>query len=119
MDALVGVIVAFSNVLCCPLVYKGVSEPFSIISSVSEEPFSLWQAVHQGSSAGIVADLTCGDKEADWAPTGICYRMQFGVHDAFDQSDQATTPPFFNRRLPRIAEPEYCRRRPLVCRHID
>ncbi len=44
----------------------------------------------------------CCDKETDRASAGVCDRMQFGMHAALGQSNQAAFPPFFNRRLDAV-----------------
>ena len=67
--------------LCAPT-YKGFAEPVSIVHSISEEPFSLRQAVHQGRSASIIAHLAGGYEQADRTAAGVCYSMQLGVHVA-------------------------------------
>ena len=58
--------------------------------------------IHQGGRASIITDLPCCDKEADRSSAGVCDRVQFGIHAALGQPDQASSPPFFNRRLEAV-----------------
>ena len=78
---------AARNAVLCSLVYKGFAEPISVIPSVSEEPFSLGQAIHQGRNASIIAYLAGGYEQADRTAAGVCYSMQLGVHVALGQPD--------------------------------
>ena len=71
----------------CSIVYKGFAEPISVIPSISEEPFSLRQAIHQGGCASIITDLACRDEEADWSSFGVCDRVQFSIHTTLGQTD--------------------------------
>ncbi len=50
-----------------------------------------WQgkARIQGGRASIITDLPCCDKEADRSSAGVCDRVQFGIHAALGQPDQA------------------------------
>ena len=88
----------------CAPVYKGFAEPVSIISSVNKEPLGFRQAIHSGSSASIIAYLTCSNKQADRATTGICNRMQLGPSRRLCQSPagQGFMPPLVSpiRRPP-------------------
>ncbi len=70
------------NAGLCALVRKGLSEQIHVISSVSEEPLGLWLAVDQGSSAGMIAQVTCGDDETDRRSADVCDRVQSDVHAA-------------------------------------
>jgi hypothetical protein len=83
-------------------IYKGFAELIDIIPSIGEKPVGFWQIVHQGRSASIITDLPSGYEQADRTADGVCYSMQFGVHAAFSQPDQASTPPFFDRRLEAV-----------------
>lgn len=80
-----------------------ISEPVGIIAAVGEQPFCRWQAIQQGRSTRVVADLACGHEEADRTSIGIGNGVQFGVHAALGPADQTTPliawPPFFDRRL--------------------
>ena len=69
------------------------------LEPVGEEPFSLWQAVYQGGSSGVIADLPCRDKEADRATAGVCNSMKLCIHAALGPANQASTPPFLTPKL--------------------
>ena len=86
----------------CARAYKGFTELISIVPSVSEEPLGFRQTIHQGGCTSIVTDLSRCDEEADWSSAGVCNRMQLCVHAALGQPDQASSPPFFNRRLDAV-----------------
>lgn len=47
----------------------------------------------------MIADLACGHEELERAALGIRDGMHLGVHSALGPADQASTPPFFDRRL--------------------
>jgi hypothetical protein len=59
----------------CAVVYKGFTVPISIVPSVSEEPVSLRQTIHQVHCTSIITDLSCCDEEADWSSAGVCDSM--------------------------------------------
>ena len=44
-----------------PFVFQRFSEPVSVIATISEQPFDVWQAAEQCPCADIIADLPGGD----------------------------------------------------------
>ena len=77
---------AVGNAGLCALAYKGFTEPTRIIPSIGEEPFGLWQAIHEGRRPGVITDLPCCDEEADRASAGVCCCMQLCVQAALGQA---------------------------------
>jgi len=69
---------------------------------VRQHPLSLWQIVEQGRRASVIADLACGDEEAQGPTIGIGDRLKLGVHAALGAPDQAPKIPFFTRRLEAV-----------------
>ena len=86
-----------------PLVFQGISEPISIIATVTQQPFCRWQTAEPCHSTGVIADLTCGHKEPDRAAISIGDGVQLGVHptlcSAYETASLVVRPPFFTRRL--------------------
>ena len=79
-----------------------VPEPFGAIAPAGKHPLRLGQIVEQGCRAGIIADLSSGDEEAQGAAMGIGDGVKLGIHAALRASDQAAAIPFFTRRLEAV-----------------
>ena len=84
------------------LVSKGFAEPVRVISSIAEKPRGGWQTAYQSSGTSVVTDLTGRHEEPDRSPSRISDRMQLCSHPALRSPDQATTPPFIDRRLEAV-----------------
>ena len=84
------------------LLLQSSPEPVGIISTVCEHPLRLGQIIEQGGCASIIAALTSGYEETEWASIGIGEGMQLRVHAAFCAPDQTSRPPFFTRRLEAV-----------------
>ena len=54
-----------------------------------EMPLDLVQAAQQGSRADVVADLACGDEQAEGTPLAVAVGMQLSVQAAFGSANQA------------------------------
>lgn len=52
------------------------------------QPFRFGKLVQQSSGCGVVADLPCGHKEAEWAVVGVGDGVELGVHAALGTVDQ-------------------------------
>jgi hypothetical protein len=74
LDGFLARLAARNAALCAP-VFKSFGVPIDIIPTVSEDPFSLGQAIHQGGCFSIIIDFPCCDKEADRSSTGVCDRV--------------------------------------------
>ena len=61
---------------------KGFAKLVSVIPSISGEPFSTGQAIHQKSRFTVIGDFPLGDKGADWATNGVYNCMRLCVHIA-------------------------------------
>lgn len=81
---------------------QGVSEPICVIAPVAQQPLRLRQAVQQGGSAGVVADLARCHEQADRASIRVGHSVQLGVQAAFGASDQPPETPFFTPRLEAV-----------------
>lgn len=86
---------AARNVGLDTFLLQRIPEPFGIVTSVGQHPLRLGHIVQQGSGAGVIADLACGDEEAEWPTIGISQRMELGVHATLGAPDQAPEIPFF------------------------
>ncbi len=63
-----------------PFVLQRFPEPGSVITSIPEQPFDLWQAAEQRPCADIVAHLSGGDEQVDGPSPTVAVGMLFGVH---------------------------------------
>lgn len=85
-----------------PFVFQGISEPIGIISPICEQEIGFRKRAEQRCCAGVVADLSRAQKEAQRLAMSIGQGVQFRVEAAFGAADQATAPPFLSRRLDAV-----------------
>jgi hypothetical protein len=69
-------------------VFQRIPEPAGIMAVISQRPNRLRQTARQRRRAGVIANLTCGREDAQWAPIGIGYGMQPAGHAALCSADQ-------------------------------
>lgn len=81
---------------------QGIAEPVGVVATVGQQPLRFGKGVEQRSSPSIIADLACGYEEADWATVRIGDGVQLGIHATLRAPDQASSFPFFTRRLDAV-----------------
>lgn len=59
-----------------------------------EQPVNIRQAAERRPYSDIVADLTGGYEQVEWASLAITDRVQLGVHTALSATNQTSTSPF-------------------------
>ena len=82
-----------------PLVFQSFSEPIRVATAIPEKPLDRWHVVEERGSAFVIADLSCGDEEAERASLAIAENVQLCVHTTFRTANQASTPPFLTAML--------------------
>ena len=88
------------------LVGQSLAEPVGVIASVREQPVRFGQGTQERQRAGVVADLSRAQEEAERPPVPVGDRMELGVEPAFRAADEPPAlrrwPPFFDRRLEAV-----------------
>ncbi len=78
-----------------PFAFQRISEPVSVIATITKQPVHIWYAAEQSPRTNIIAHLSRGDKKAERPPLAVTDSMQFGIHAALDSTNQTATPPLF------------------------
>ena len=72
---------------------RGCRASLNQSASQPRSPSSPGQAVQQGRSTGVVADVACCHEEADRTPICMGHGLQLGVHAALGASNQSPDTP--------------------------